>query len=288
MNCALNTEVKTAGRVAVLIPHHNDIAGLNLALASLANESVAVLIVDDGSATPPQEQLLHQAHPYLKSLHIIYLAENIGMAQALNVGLSYASDYDYIARLDCGDQSLAGRIATQKAFLDSHPQCHLVGSWAEYFNIESGKRYVNRYPSDHQNILAQMHRQNAFRDSATMYRRETVLALGGYPTKYKAAADYALFFAIAERYETANIPAVLSRCCTPKSSSPDIHDKARALSCLRILARHIRPGHIGPTMQSIARISAVLVFHLNTADAVNQQNYLQGDDGIDSYSGQAL
>lgn len=95
MNCALNTTVRTTGRVVVLIPHYNDIAGLNLALASLTGDTVAVIVVDDGSTTPPQEQALREAHPYLNSLHIIYLAENIDIAQNLNVGLSYASDYDY-------------------------------------------------------------------------------------------------------------------------------------------------------------------------------------------------
>ena len=273
MNYALNTEVKTAGRVAVLIPHHNNIAGLNLALASLANESVAVLIVDDGSATPPQEQVLHQAHPYLKSLHIIYLAENIGIAQALNVGLSYASDYDYIARLDCGDQSLAGRIATQKAFLDSHPQCHLVGSWAEYINIESGKRYVNRYPSDHQDILAQMYRQNAFRDSATMYRRETALALGGYPTKYKLAEDYALFFAMAKKYHTANIPNVLTRCHISRNDISAHLCKTSELSSIKVIARHITPGHILCSLHGMAKLSAQLLLHPDATKASAHLDY---------------
>lgn len=111
-----------------------------------------------------------------------------------------------------------------------------------------------------------MYRRNAFCHSATMYRRETALALGGYPTKYKSAEDYALSFAIAERHPTANIPQILTRCFKLRG----VTSASQAFSSIRIPVRHIRPGHIGPAMHSIARISAKLVFHLNTDEAVNQ------------------
>lgn len=251
--------------MAALIPHYNDIAGLKLALASLADESAAVIVVDDGSATAPKKKELLQAHPYLNGLQIIYLAENIGKVQALNVGLSYASDYDYIARLDCGDQSLAGRIATQKAFLDSHPQCHRVGSWAGlgwagHIEADSGKRHIQRYPSDHQDILAVMYRRNTFCHSATMYRRETALALGGYPTKYKSAEDYALFFAMAKKYQAANIPKVLTCLHTTPNDNSVSHRMTQALSSIRIVASHIDSGHVIPAASGIATAGARLLF----------------------------
>lgn len=265
MNCALNTALQTAGKVVVLIPHYNDIAGLNRALVSLSGESVAVIVVDDGSATAPQQRELQQAHPYLNSLHIIYLAENIGKAQALNVGLSYASDYDYIARLDCGDQSLAGRIATQRAFLDSHAQCHLVGSWAENIDPNSGKRYECHYPSDHQDILRAMYRENVFCHSATMFRRETALALGGYPTKYKSAEGYALFFAMAKKYQVANLPQVLARHHAKKAKFSVSEERTRMLSSMRVIAINTIPGYTLTSFRSILSICAQIAIGIDSA-----------------------
>jgi glycosyltransferase involved in cell wall biosynthesis len=286
MNCALTTAVNTAGRVAVLIHHFNDIPGLELALASLDGEPAEVIIVDNGSATPPHKPALLQNHTHLTHLHIIYLAENIGTAHALNVGMSYASDCDYIARLDCNNQSQAGRITIQREFLDSHPQCHLVGSWTEHIDRDSGKRHVNRYPSDHHDILRAMYHQNVFYHSATMYRRETVLALGGYPTNYKAAEDYALFFELASKYQAANIPKVLTRSHISCNDISAHLCKIRVLSSIKVIARHITPGHILCSLHSMAKLSAQLVSHLDAAKTAAYLHYPQED--IAGYSGRAL
>ena len=76
--------------VVVLIAHHNDLDGLHRSLTSLRTEGGAVVVVDNASAKPPREKALRQDHPEIDRLHVINLAENIGTAQALNVGMAYA------------------------------------------------------------------------------------------------------------------------------------------------------------------------------------------------------
>lgn len=276
--------------LAVLIPHFNDIKGLNTALSSLAGENATVIVVDDGSATPPQQCELAASHPHLRSLHIILLAENIGIAQALNVGLSYANEYEYIARLDCGDESLPGRLVAQKAYLDDHPQCHLVGSWAEYVDVDSGKSHVRRYPCKHQQIYAAMYRCNVFCHPATMFRRSSALALGDYPTNYPAAEDYALFFSMTRSYQVANLPEVYVRTHTCAAGISSVQVRRQIVSSIRILLRHLRPGHFLLAARGIAVAAVRLLLGTGGTAAVKAtlypRDFVDGNRG--PYSGQAM
>ncbi len=255
--CSQNSALGN-GNVVVLIPHHNDLGGLNRSLSSLATERAAVVIVDNASATPPRTTSLRAAHPYLEGLHIIHLAENIGIAQALNVGMSYASNYTYIARLDCNDICLPGRIEQQQRFLDTHPDCHLVGCWVEAVDHGTERRHILRFPTEHADIFAAMYRRNVFCQSATMLRRSSAVTLGGYPPRFHAAEDYALFFAMAKKYHVANIPEVLVQCRTTQKALPARLVRARMLSSIRIVARNMQPGYLWCASRSIASASGRL------------------------------
>ncbi len=244
--------------VVVLISHHNDLEGLDRSLSSLAAERVAVVVVDNASAKSPREKTLRQAHPLLERLQVIHLAENIGTAQALNVGIGYASNYTYIAMLDPKDTCLPGRIEKQRAFLDTHPDCHLVGSWVEMLDSCSPRREILRFPTEHADIFRAMYRNNVFCHSATMFRRDSALALGGFPSRFHAAEDYALFFAMAKKYQVANIPEVLVQCHDTRQKLPSRQVRARMLSSIRIIVRNMQPGYLWSASRSIASVSGRL------------------------------
>lgn len=246
-------------QVAVLIPHYNDISGLNLSLSSLATENADVIIVDDGSTTPPSKKLLEANHPYLKSLHVIFLANNIGIAGALNTGLAYASEVEYIARLDCGDESLPERLHHQADYLDKNASCHLVGSWAEARNAGTLHSETIRLPGTQHDILSAMYRYNAICHPSVMFRRRTAIALGGYPTNYPAAEDYALFFKFARHYSVANIEQVYLRRHSSESSISMTQSSAQIVSSIRIIIRNARPGHILTACSGVTVASARLM-----------------------------
>ncbi len=241
--------------VVVLIAHHNDLDGLHRSLTSLRTEGGAVVVVDNASAKPPREKALRQDHPEIDRLHVINLAENIGTAQALNVGMAYASNYSYIARLDCKDVCLPGRIEKQRAYLDTHPDCHLVGSWIEVPDSESSASEILRFPTEHAAIFSAMYRHNVFCHSATMFRRESALELGGYPSRFHAAEDYALFFAMAKKHQVANLPEVLVQCHSTQHQLPSRQVRARMLSSIRIIVRNMQPGYLWSASRSIASAS---------------------------------
>ena len=113
--------------VVVLIPYFNDREGIQKTLASI-DESVNVLIVDDGSEAPLVKDNLIAEFTML-NISTIRFDVNKGIVAALNVGLDYAlsNGFKYVARLDSGDTVIGERFLRQKEFLVSEPSVKLVG-----------------------------------------------------------------------------------------------------------------------------------------------------------------
>ena len=91
-----------------------------------------------------------------------------------------------------------------------------------------------------------------------MFRRDSALALGGYPSRFHAAEDYALFFAMAKKYKVANIPEVLVECHSNSQNLPSRQVRARMLSSIRIIARNMQPGYLWSASRSIVSTSGRL------------------------------
>ncbi|WP_047391289.1 glycosyltransferase [Chitinibacter sp. ZOR0017] len=201
-------------RVALLIPHFNNPAGLCASLASIGpDEALDVVIVDDGSTRAPlDEAAARAAFRAQGELKFYYLPHNCGIEYALNTGLEamLAAGYEYGARLDCDDVVAPDRFAKQAAFLDAQPAVYLLGSAVTFFDA-SGDRFTIHQPQSHAQIVQQMHDDNAFTHPTVMFRMAGVRELGLYPTDCKAAEDFAWFWQFVARYQTANLPEVLTR-----------------------------------------------------------------------------
>ena len=201
-------------RAAFLIPHFNNPQGLADSLASVgADECVDAVIVDDGSVRAPlDEALCRAAWRAQGTLKFYYLPHNCGIEYALNTGLEaiLADGYEFVARLDCDDLCVSDRIARQISFLEQYPKVYLLGSAVTFFDA-SGDRFSLNQPQTHAQIVKQMHKDNAFTHPSVMFRTAGVRELGLYPMDYPAAEDFAYFWAFVMRYQTANLPEVLTR-----------------------------------------------------------------------------
>lgn len=116
--------------ICVLIPVWKDQAGLDRTLATLAGDPLVfdIVVVDDGSPVPVTCPDRAGPHP----VTLRRLPENRGIEHALNAGLELILErgHAYVARLDCGDIPLEGRLARQAAYLDAHPDVGILGTWA--------------------------------------------------------------------------------------------------------------------------------------------------------------
>jgi glycosyltransferase involved in cell wall biosynthesis len=199
-------------KVALLIPHYNDRAGLLKSVGSVVEPGlVDLFIVDDGSVDVPPEAEIRASFKPAGLLCLIRLADNEGVAAALNAGLReiIRRGYEYVARLDAGDTCVPNRLQMQCAYLDANPAVALVGSWAEYVDEAGERLFVLKHPSEPAVIKKRMYVNNMFVHPSVMFRVTAVREIGLYPFDYEALEDYAYFFEFTKRYLTSNMPMVL-------------------------------------------------------------------------------
>ena len=119
--------------ISVIMPTYNtELSILKEAVESILTQTVPdfeFIIIDDGSANGSDE--------YLNSLRderirIIRNPQNIGITKSLNIGLKEATG-KYIARMDADDISMPTRFEKQYAYMESHPDVVMCGSWMEDF-----------------------------------------------------------------------------------------------------------------------------------------------------------
>ncbi|QTX05289.1 glycosyltransferase [Agromyces archimandritae] len=138
-----------------------------------------VVLVQDGPVGDELAAAIRasaEASPVAVVHHVI--SENVGLAQALTVGLSL-SDHDIVARMDADDISLPERFALQLPRIESG--LDLVGTGMFEFLDDVGSIVGRRVPRTGQ---AEIERYSRFHDPfshpTVVYRRSAVERAGGY------------------------------------------------------------------------------------------------------------
>lgn len=169
------------------------------------------LILDDGSTDGTPDIIRGHAarDPRIRPI----IRENRGLIASLNELLG-AAHAPIVARMDADDISLPERFARQVAFLDAHPDYGVVGCWTEDIDEDGGPyRLTGRdHPQDHDTFLK--HIENGWPlicHPAAMFRRDIVLAVGGYHAAFRHCEDYDLWLRLASVTRLASIPERLIR-----------------------------------------------------------------------------
>ena len=147
-------------------------------------------VVDD-----PRMRVIHQ--------------DNQGLAATLNRGIGLASS-SYIARLDNDDLALPERLERQLAYMETHPDVALLGTWAEIYVGDTRSGRFHRHPTESNSIKLDLLFDNPFVHSSVMYRTDVVRALGGYRVERarRIPEDYEFWSRIARSHEIANLAEV--------------------------------------------------------------------------------
>lgn len=198
---------KTYFDIAVVLPCYNNTDGLVASLKSIKSTyKTAVIVIDDGSISPPLEDLLRKSLSPDISLFCFFNEKNFGIEDSLNKGLAFAKDTlnaTYIARLDAGDTCHPERLNIQKDYLDQHSDIALLGTWANLKDMQGNHMFVFSAPTSHEKIARQMYINNCFIHPSVMFRTVAIDTVGYYSKDYKAAEDYDYFFRFIKKMKVA-------------------------------------------------------------------------------------
>ena len=208
-------------RFSVLLPvyHRDSPEFLRRAFGSVTVEQTLrpdeVVIVRDG----PVGQELGQTLDELVATSpvrvvVVELAENVGLARALEQGLARCA-HEIVARMDADDVSRPERFAVQVPLVVGG--LDIVGSAIEEFDDESevhdGGAVVRTPPLSAQDIATGSRFHSPFNHPSVVYRRSAVAAAGGYQD-LPLMEDYWLFARMLQagaRAQNVAEPLVLYR-----------------------------------------------------------------------------
>lgn len=162
-------------------------AYLKEALRSVFEQTVPpseVVLVKDGPLTTELEAVIASFAGRYKSLKIVALTQNMGLGNALNVGLS-ACTYRLVARMDSDDLSLPGRFEAQLRVFDEYPDVSVVGGWISEFDKDP-KDIISyrKLPQTDRELKLICQLKNPLNHMTVMFSKKDVLNAGGYQHFY--------------------------------------------------------------------------------------------------------
>ncbi|MEI8234922.1 MAG: glycosyltransferase [Verrucomicrobiota bacterium] len=197
--------------ISVVMPVYNAASYLARAVESILTQTFPdfeLLAVDDGSTDRSLSILQHYAQ--LDSRIVLISRPNTGIVGALNDGLA-AAHGAYVARMDGDDVASPGRFEQQLAFLEDEPDCVALGTAILFTDPEGRPLKPYRPPTHHDAIEAELAQGNggALIHPSVLFRREALLACGGYRPQYNFIEDLDLYVRLLRVGRLANLPEIL-------------------------------------------------------------------------------
>jgi glycosyltransferase involved in cell wall biosynthesis len=186
----------TIPRVSVLIPVFNGARFLREALDSVLSQTfsdIEVLAVDDGS-TDESLTILMEYAKYDSRVCVIRKTHS-GFSETLNEGLRWARGA-FVARIDADDMMMPNRIASQFDYLSANNDLTFCSSAVSLIDQEGRTFGRSQLPPTTRAELQDMIKRRvsfSFTHPAVMFRRDAVVAVGGYNGDYFPVEDLELF-----------------------------------------------------------------------------------------------
>lgn len=170
---------------------------INSSIASIIGQSLQdleLVIIDDGS-DESTSCLLRAWAKQDPRIRLHKLPTNVGLTKALNIGLQLVKG-TYVARQDSDDISSNNRLASQKRFLESHPEFDAAGT--DTLLIDSVGNPIGSVKIDP--ALENLAQRNLLVHGSMIFRRSVFNELGGYNETMKLAQDYELYLRMLRKH----------------------------------------------------------------------------------------
>lgn len=134
------------------------------------------------------------------------------LVKQLNFGLQL-SRAEMIARMDGDDWSHPERLKRQWDYLQQHPEISVLGTQICIMDDRDRPIGFRQYPTASEQAALLLKRYNTIAHPSVMYRKEHILAVGGYwYDRYPANEDYELWCRLVKRgYRLATLNEQLLR-----------------------------------------------------------------------------
>ena len=245
--------------VSVIIPTYNRWPMLCDAIESVLGQSYKgfeLIVVDDGSKDGTVEKLMS----YSSALRVLSQLGR-GVAAARNIGVRWSSGR-YLAFLDSDDLWEPGKLETQVAFMEAHPEiqiCQTEEIWIRN-GVRVNPKKKHRKPSG--DIFRASLDLCLVSPSAVMMTRELMERLGGFDEVFIVCDDYDLWLRIAVDTPVPLIPEplVLKRGGHGDQLSRSTWglDRFRAMALQKLLRSGLRGERRTWTVQALANKVAIL------------------------------
>lgn len=170
-----------------------------------------IVLVLDGPISPSLSTVIKLWKTKINDvLYVIPIPFNFGLANALNVGLTFCQ-YELIARIDSDDVSLSSRFEQQIKFMSLNPFIDVSSGYVEECTSDlSIVLSTRKLPLSHSQICKFARFRNPISHPAAVFKKSAVLSVGGYPSIYPE--DFPLWGLLISRgFQFANIDSILVR-----------------------------------------------------------------------------
>ena len=224
------------------------------------------IIIDDGSSDGSESIL--DGYQRRDSHVRVFHQENKGLIASLNKGCGLARG-KYIARMDADDISLDDRLLWQVERMEGNGRLGLLGGAVEWIDATGKALGIRRHPCENKKIKVALGDGSAIWHPTAMMRKEVFDSVGGYRAVVVDAEDYDLWVRIAERFDLANLQAVILkyRIHLGQVSVRRCEQEALSAVAVRYSALARMNGDSDP-LDSIAQITPQTLKDLGISDAL--------------------
>ncbi len=232
----------TDPKITVLMPAYNAEKYIDKAICSVLAQTFTdfeLLIINDGS-TDNTEKIIRSFDD--ERIRLINQS-NQGIAAALNMGLMNANA-GLVARFDADDICMPQRLELQYNFLITNPDYILLGSNAEYMDVNDEYVFTGRMLAQSDEDIRQLIFDYCpLIHSTIMFSKEAVLRAGSYNTHAHAFEDHFLWSNLIRLGKASNLNETLVKVrLAPESISID--EKWRTKRFREIKSGSLRKGFI--------------------------------------------
>lgn len=232
------------------------------------------IIVDFGSTDASASIIANYAlNDHRIKVHTI---PHCSLGEARNAGCFLAQGR-YLAIMDADDISVLDRLALECEFMESHPAVGLVGGGTEWIDATGTFLCRNHFPTANKDLQVALLTESPFSQPTVFMRREAFISVGGYRAAFAPAEDYDLWLRIAERFEVANLQAMLLKYRIHPKQVSVARWKAQALCAIgaRVSAAARRKGE-KDHLDGLRSITPETLNGLGITDHIQQTTIARG------------